>query len=321
MKFEPIIIVAGEPNSIFSEIFLKTLKNNRFKSPIILICSKTILIQQISFLKSNLKFSILNQADLLNKKIKLSRVNLIDVDYSQTKPFEKISSKSNDYINKSFKIAINLIKNKISKKLINGPISKKYFLKNKFNGITEYLAYHTNTKKFIMIIYNKSLSVCPITTHIPIKYINKFIKKSEIIDKVKIVNNFWKKKFKFKPNIAVTGLNPHCESIDAYNEDTRIIKPAIKKLKKLKYNVSGPFSADTIFLKNNRNKFDIVIGMYHDQVLTPIKTLYEYDAINITAGLPFLRVSPDHGPNENMMGKNTSNPLSLIKAIEFLDKN
>ena len=176
MKFEPIIIVAGEPNSIFSEIFLKTLKNNRFKSPIILICSKTILIQQISFLKSNLKFSILNQADLLNKKIKLSRVNLIDVDYSQTKPFEKISSKSNDYINKSFKIAINLIKNKISKKLINGPISKKYFLKNKFNGITEYLAYHTNTKKFIMIIYNKSLSVCPITTHTPIKYINKFIK-------------------------------------------------------------------------------------------------------------------------------------------------
>jgi 4-hydroxy-L-threonine phosphate dehydrogenase PdxA len=89
----------------------------------------------------------------------------------------------------------------------------------------------------------------------------------------------------------------------------------------LKYKISGPYSADTIFLKKNRKNFDVIIGMYHDQVLTPIKTIYEYDAINITLGLPFIRISPDHGPNEKMLGKNLSNPLSLIKAIEFLDKN
>tara|TARA_B000000441_G_C21586320_1_gene257352 strand:+ start:60 stop:284 length:225 start_codon:yes stop_codon:yes gene_type:complete len=74
-------------------------------------------------------------------------------------------------------------------------------------------------------------------------------------------------------------------------------------------------------MKNNRKKFDVIVGMYHDQVLTPIKTLNEYDAINITVGLPFIRISPDHGPNEKMIGKNKSNPLSLIKAITFLDKN
>ena len=74
------------------------------------------------------------------------------------------------------------------------------------------------------------------------------------------------------------------------------------------------------FLKKNRNNYDVIIGMYHDQVLTPVKTLFEYDAINITLGLPFLRVSPDHGPNEKMLGKNLSNPQSLIKAISFLDK-
>ena len=76
-----------------------------------------------------------------------------------------------------------------------------------------------------------------------------------------------------------------------------------------------------MFLKNNRKKFDVIVGMYHDQVLTPLKTLYEYDAINITLGLPFARISPDHGPNEKMLGKNISNPLSLIKAIKFLDTN
>ena len=102
-------------------------------------------------------------------------------------------------------------------------------------------------------------------------------------------------------------LNPHCESIDSFNEDKNIIYPTIKKLKKLKYNIEGPLAADTIFLKNNRKKFDLIIGMYHDQVLTPIKTLFEYDAINITIGLPFIRVSPDHGPNESMLGKNKSN--------------
>ena len=87
----------------------------------------------------------------------------------------------------------------------------------------------------------------------------------------------------------------------------------------INFNVSGPFAADTIFLKNNRKKFNVIIGMYHDQVLTPIKTLFEYDAINITLGLPFFRISPDHGPNEKMIGKNKSSSLSLVSALNFLD--
>ena len=170
-----------------------------------------------------------------------------------------------------------------------------------------------------MIIHNKNLSVCPLTTHLPIKYVSNKINKLEIIDKVKLIDSFWKKKFKKQVKIGVTGLNPHCESIDRFNEDTRIILPAINKLKKLKYNIEGPFAADTNFLKNNRINFDLIIGMYHDQVLTPIKTLFEYNAINITIGLPFIRVSPDHGPNEAMLGKNKSNYLSLFESIKFLD--
>ena len=170
-----------------------------------------------------------------------------------------------------------------------------------------------------MIIYTKNLSVCPLTTHLPIKYVSKTINKLEIINKVKLINKFWKKKFSKQPKIGITGLNPHCESIDDFNEDQNIIIPVIKKLQNLKYKVEGPIAADTIFLKNNRKKYDLIIGMYHDQVLTPIKTLYEYDAINITIGLPFIRVSPDHGPNESMLGKNKSNPLSLLNSIKFLD--
>ena len=140
-----------------------------------------------------------------------------------------------------------------------------------------------------------------------------------IIEKIKLINEFYKKYLNKRPQIAVTGLNPHCESIDTYNEDEKIIRPAIKSLIKLNYKIFGPIAADTLFLKKNRKKYNIIIGMYHDQVLTPMKTLFEYDAINITLGLPFLRISPDHGPNEKMIGKNKSNPLSLIKALKFLD--
>ena len=131
---------------------------------------------------------------------------------------------------------------------------------------------------------------------------------------------FYLKKFKLKPNIAITGLNPHCESNYKTSEEERIIIPSIKYLIKKKYKVHGPFAADTIFLKDQYCKYDVIIGMYHDQVLTPIKTLFGFDAINITLGLPFVRISPDHGPNSSMLGKNLSDPQSLIEALKFLDK-
>jgi len=318
MNYKPIIIVAGEPNSIFFEIFFKVIKK-KIKSPIILIGSEKLILNQAKILKKRINLNLISENDLIEKRNKLKKINLINVNFKQTKIFDKITSKSNKYISSCFKIAVKLIKNNISNKFINGPISKKTFLKKKFNGITEYLANKTNTKDFAMIIYNKKLSVCPLTTHLPIKYVSKKINKLDLIKKVRLIDKFWKTKFHKKVKIGVTGLNPHCESIDNLNEDKNIIYPTVKKLKKLRYNIQGPLAADTIFLKNNRKKFDLIIGMYHDQVLTPIKTLFEYDAINITLGLPFIRVSPDHGPNESMLGKNKSNYLSLYNSIKFLD--
>ncbi len=319
MNYKPIIIVAGEPNSIFFEIFFKALKTEKFKSPIILIASIDILKLQMKKLRFKKKIRLLTLSELKKSKFNNSSINLISIKYIQNKPFKKLSPKSNTYINKSFDLALKIINKKITNKFINGPVSKKFFLKNKFLGITEYLAHKTKTKKYAMLIYNKNLSVSPITTHLPLKYVSKSIKKNLILERVKLINSFFNENLKKKPRIAITGLNPHCESIDKFNEDQKILKPAVKILSKLKYKVSGPFAADTIFLKKNREKFDVIIGMYHDQVLTPLKTLYEYDAINITLGLPFIRVSPDHGPNERMLGKNLSNPLSLIRAIKFLD--
>jgi len=321
MKFNPILIVAGEPNSIFLEIFFKSIKNTKIKNPIILIASLKLLKLQMSKLKINKKINIIINKNLKLNKIFKNKINLINVNYSAKKPFEKISKKSNNYISNCFKLAFEIIKkNKISK-FINGPINKKTFLNKDYLGITEYISKKLKINKTAMLIYNKELSVCPLTTHLPLKHVTKKINKKNIIEKIELIEEFYKLKIKKKPNIAVIGLNPHCESIDKFNEDEKIIYPTIKYLKKLNYKISGPYPADTIFLKKNREKYDVILGMYHDQVLTPIKTLFEYNAINITLGLPFIRISPDHGPNEKMLGKNLSNPLSLIQAIKFLDKN
>ena len=320
MNYKPIILVAGEPNSIFFEILFKILKKKKIKSPLVLIASHRILSLQMKKLNFQKKIKILNLKRITNYKLSNNSINLINVDYNQKKAFVKISNKSNNYIRRCFEIAIILLKSNYSNKLINGPISKKNFLKKKFLGITEYFAEKFNKKKIAMLIYNNNLSVCPVTTHLPLKEVSKFIQKKLIFEKVQLINDFYKTYIGFKPKIALTGLNPHCESTNKFNEDEKIIKPTISDLKKRKFKVYGPYPADTIFLKNNRKKFDVIIGMYHDQVLTPIKTLFEYDAINITLGLPFLRISPDHGPNETMLGKNLSSSLSLYKAISFLEK-
>ena len=320
MNSNPILVVSGEPNSVFLELFFKIFNKNKIKSPIILISSKKLLNLQMKKLGFKNKIRLINASKLKLYKLDNKTINLIDIKYNPDKAFEKISSKSNKFIKNSFELAFKIIKNNNINKFINGPISKKYFLKKEFLGVTEFVSEKFFAKNTCMLIFNKQLSVCPITTHLPLKFVSKKITKKEIINKVSLIDNFYKKNLKFKPRIAILGLNPHCESVEAYNEDEKIIKPSIEHLKK-KYNVSGPYPADTIFLKNNRKNFDVIIGMYHDQVLTPIKTLYEYDAINITLGLPFIRISPDHGPNETMLGKNLSNPLSLLRAIKFLDRN
>ncbi len=316
-----ILIISGEPNSIFLEIFFKALKKSKTKKPLILIASHKLVKLQMNKLKFKKKINILNTKDFFKMKLNNNDINLIDVKYNTTKPFEKISSKSNQYIQNCFDVGCKIIKKFNIKKLITGPISKEKFLKKKYLGLTEFISKKFNIKKSAMLIYHKKLSVCPVTTHLPLKSVPKKINKSLIYEKVKLINEFYKNKFNIKPKIAVLGINPHCESIYKVNEDEKIIKPAIINLQKYNYKISGPYSADTIFMKNNIKKFDVIIGMYHDQVLTPIKTLFEYDAINITIGLPFIRVSPDHGPNEKMLGKNLSDPKSLIQAINFLDKH
>ena len=170
-----------------------------------------------------------------------------------------------------------------------------------------------------MLIFNPKLSVSPITTHIPLNQVKSQIKKNKIIEKVKVIDAFYRKYFKKKPYIAILGLNPHNFSPSKKSVEKKIIYSAIKSLVKSKIRVTGPVSTDSSFVAIKKFKYDVIVGMYHDQVLTPFKALFKYKAINITLGLPCLRISPDHGVAEDITGKKIASPESLIESIKFFN--
>jgi len=318
---KPIAIIAGEPNSISSEIIFKSwkLKNQYIHKPLFVIGSIRLLNLQKKKLKYQIKIKKINDRFRIND-LKGGELPVYDIKYNQKKPFEKISNKSNKYIFKCFDAAIKFVKDKKILGFINCPISKEHLFKNKYQGITEFLSKKSSKiGNEVMLIYNKKLSTSPVTTHIPLSQVSKKISQYKIVKKVKIVNNFYKKIFNKKPNFAILGLNPHNFSLSKKSEEKEIINKAIKNLIKLKIKVTGPVAPDSSFVIFKKYKFDVIIGMYHDQVLTPFKALYNFKAINITLGLPYIRISPDHGVAENITGKKIANPNSLIESIKFFN--
>ena len=318
---KPIAIIAGEPNSISSEIIFKCwkMRNLYIHKPLLVIGSIYLLNLQKKKLKYHIKIKKIN-SNFKTKDLHGSEIPVYDVDYKQEKPFQKISIKSNKYIFKCFNVAINFINNKKIIGFVNCPVSKESLFKNKYQGITEFLSKKAKVSgDEVMLIYNKKLSVSPLTTHIPLSQVSKKISKLKIIKKVKIINNFYKKIFNKKPNFAILGLNPHNFSSAKRSEEKEIIFPAVKAIKKLRIKAIGPISPDTGFTILKQYKIDVIFGMYHDQVLSTFKTLFKCDAINITLGLPYFRLSPDHGIAENIIGKNIANPKSLIESIKFFN--
>jgi 4-hydroxythreonine-4-phosphate dehydrogenase len=315
-----IIVILGEPNSIASEIFLKSqnlLKKSNLNFTI--IGNLNLLKEQANNLdlKININFYVSKINNLKNKKF-----NFININYKQAKPFDLKSNKTDVFIKRCFECAVLMLKKKLASGLINLPINKSKFTKNKYNGITEYIADKTNNKnRENMLLFNENFSVLPLTTHIPLKKVYKEITYKKIEKACKNISDFYCrtiKRRKFK--IGILGLNPH-NGENGYigTEEKKIIIPAIKKLKK-KYPVIGPLSPDTSFLQRSKLKIDVLIGHYHDQILTTFKTKFDLDAINITIGLPFIRISPDHGVGAEIIGKGIANPESFKKAIKFFSK-
>ena len=314
-----IILIAGDPNSINSEIIFKSFKklSKLLKDRIYLIGSYDLIYQQLRKLNFNLK---LQKIDNIKEVHKGNFLKVININLKFMNPFKVHRNEASRYVLKSLNLAHKIaVEDKVAG-IINCPINKN-LLNKKSIGVTEYLAKKCkiNDNSEVMLIHNKKLSVAPLTTHVDIKNVSKNINAKNIIKKTKTIDKWFKINLKKKPNIGVLGLNPHNSEMKKNSEEKKIINPVILKLRKAGFKISGPLVSDSIFI-NEYKKFDVIIGMYHDQVLAPFKALFKFDAINITLGLKYFRASPDHGTAYNIIKKKKANETSLLNCINYIHK-
>ena len=313
-----ILVLSGDPNSINSEIIFKSWKNLSLdaKNQIYLISNFKMLKEQFKILKYSIQ---LIEVKNIDEEVYANKLKVISVDVKYKDPFKVSKKNSSLFIKKSFQIAHKIALSKKVVGIINCPLDKK--LLNNKKGVTEYLASKCNVKdnSDTMLIKNKDFAVSPITTHISLKTVAKKININLIIKKIKIIDSWYKKYAKKRPIIGILGLNPHNSELRKGSEEVKFIIPAINKLKKEGLKITGPLVPDTVFINNYKN-FDVIAGMYHDQVLTPFKTIYKFDAINLTLGLKYLRLSPDHGVAKGIIKKNIANAKSLLRCLEFLQE-
>ena len=206
--------------------------------------------------------------------------------------------------------------------LVTNPIQKSTLYGAGFSspGHTEYLAALDGPDtKPVMLIHTPLLKVVPLTVHIPLKDVAAAISPSHISATAQILDDALRRDFGIaRPRIAVAGLNPHAgEDGTLGHEEITIINPAIAELQQQGLDISGAYSADTLFHQDRRPDYDAVMAMYHDQALIPVKTLDFYHGVNVTLGLSYIRTSPDHGTALDRAGRYQASPASLIAAIDL----
>ncbi len=314
-----IILLAGDPNSINSEIIFKSWNklSSNLKKKVYIIGNLKLLKKQFNLLNTRI---VAKEVKHLNENTEITNLKIINVDLNFKNPFKVSKKEASKYVLKSLILGHKLAIRKDVKGIINCAISKELLLK-KNTGVTEFLAKRCKIIKNseVMMIKSKNFSICPITTHISLKKVSKSIKTKLLILKIKTIQECYKKLFLKKPKIGVLGLNPHNDELRKDSEEIKYIIPAIKILRKKGLRINGPLVSDTIFIKDYKN-YDVIVGMYHDQVLSPFKSIFKFDAINLTLGLKYLRVSPDHGVAHNLIKKNKANPSSLLRCINFINK-
>ena len=316
MKKKPKILISpGEPSGIGYDI-LFDLVNQKFSSDIIVVTSYNLLLERAKILKKKINFIKVDINENYIPKLKSNEIIVHDIQCNKKVKIGKPSIKHAPLIIESLNMCINSCLEKRADAMVTGPVQKHILLKygEKFSGHTEYIATKTGGIP-IMMLHSKKIKIALLTTHVPLKNVPKLIKIERIKEYVKIISKDLHKKFGIKnPRINICGLNPHSGE-DGYigKEEKEIISPAISSLKKSGYNVFGPYSADTIFTKNNA---DIILAMYHDQALPVIKTIGFGSIVNTTLGIPIVRTSVDHGTALDIAGTNKADASSLISAIK-----
>lgn len=319
MKIKKVIIglTYGDPAGIGPEILLKTINSWRFKSTPLIVGNPELL----SLYKKHFK----------KRKNKLLLHKFNDKKLNKTIP-GKPNKTSALHSYQCLKEATTLAMKKKIRAIFTGPVSKSQISSTgvKFVGQTDEMAKLCGLKSedVIMIFVSKDFRIALFTRHVPLKSVSSLITKTKLKKYLLLLNYELIKHLHIKkPKIGIVGLNPHASEGGLFgNEEKSIISPVIKELKRDGLNIDGPLSPDATlagagraYLLKKKQKYDIYVSFYHDQALPLFKAVAGKDGVNVTLGLPFLRVSVDHGTAFDIAGKNIADNASVVSSLKFLD--
>jgi 4-hydroxythreonine-4-phosphate dehydrogenase len=304
-----IAITIGDPAGIGTEIALKAILSEE-----VLDVCEPIIIGDIAVVKETV--------EKLKIPVELNSLKIIDTgeikdrNFQRCKPTAEGGRACVSYIKKAVELALN----KEVDAIVTAPISKESLKMAGFKwpGHTEMLAELTGTKDYAMMFYSDKLKLILVTIHTALRNVPDLIKKEMVLQTIMLAKKACDMVGIDKPKIAVAGLNPHAGEAGIFgDEEIKEIIPAVNKAQTSGISVSGPYPADTLFHSAYNGEFDIIVCMYHDQGLIPLKMIAFDKAVNVTIGLPIIRTSPDHGTAYDIAWKGIANPSSMIEAIKL----
>jgi 4-hydroxythreonine-4-phosphate dehydrogenase len=297
----------------------------------LIICDAEIIRTAVRFCHLDLEVNPVEHPSEANfTHGKLDVINMRNVDHDTFRfgiPDPMTGNAAFEYVVKAIELAMN----RMVDALVTGPISKEAIAMAgyDFAGHTEIFAHYTNTGDYAMMLAEGDFRVIHVSTHVPMREAIDRITKDRVLSVIKLAEETLKRMGFMKPRIAVAGLNPHAGEHGLFgNEDLEHILPAVKEARNLGINADGPHPPDTVFPKMKGRQYDIVVCMYHDQGHIPTKLLgfnYNHEkkiwegvsGVNVTLGLPLIRVSVDHGTAFDRAGRGEASPESMIQAISY----
>ena len=308
MSKPKVAITIGDPAGIGPEIVYRATNSLRVQSvcsPVV-VGDKNVISKYFDIYKKSNKIEFVFSSNY-NKKIQIGKSS-------------KISGLiACDAIRQVAKMCMS----KHTKSMVTAPVSKESFKLAGLNysGHTEFLGKLTKTKNYCMMMICDNINSVMVTRHLPISKISSVLTKRDIVSTTKLSANFIKKILNKDPKIIMCALNPHAGDNGILgNDEKKTIIPAIKKLKEQKYNIIGLYPVDVAWQKFLQNKYDLIVAMYHDQIMLPLKILNPKKIVNVTVGLPFIRTSPGHGTAFDIAGKNIADFSSMEEAIIYASK-
>jgi len=315
------VFTCGDINGIGPEIVIKTLNNITRQKTLhkyFFICPLNVFETAALRVKPTFTYEIENQ----KKQDSYASVTLINPGKAK-QTIGKPTITSGKVAFKSLVLSYNLLKLGKADAVITAPISKSAIkiAGINFSGQTEMFGKWSNTKNYAMTFLSQKMCTALFTIHHPLKDISKLFNFKKLSSLVEVIINTLRLDLNInEPKIAVLGLNPHAgENGIIGKEEIEIISPVIKKYSK-SVEIEGPFSSDAFFGSKAYKSYDMIIGMYHDQILIPFKLLNFKDGVNYTAGLPIVRTSPDHGVAYDIAGKFIADESSILQAFKYANR-